>query len=190
MRYRTSVLLAAATLALAACSAEPEATDTMAADDMAAAGQDAMADDAMPAMSGQEYANMAAASDMYEIEAAQMAIDNSENAEVVELAEMIVTDHEKSTAELKAAAQQAQPAITVAASMTAEQQAMIDALEGAGENFDQTWLEQQVTAHEKALAMVQDYAQNGDVEPLKQHASTVAGPIEMHLNRARELSNQ
>lgn len=190
MRYRTSALLAAATLALAACSSEPEATDdTMAGDDMAA-GQDAMADDAMPAMSGQEYANMAAASDMYEIEAAQMAIDNSDNAEIRELAEMIVTDHEKSTADLQAAAQQAQPAITVAASMTAEQQAMIDALEAAGEDFDQTWLEQQVTAHEKALAMVRSYAQNGDVEALKQHALTVAGPIEMHLTRARELSTQ
>lgn len=188
MHFKFTVLAAAATLALAACSAEPAdaPADNTAADDTAM-NDDMGADTAAP-MSGQEFANMAAASDMYEIEAAKIAIDNTDNADVRELAQMIMTDHQKATADLKTASAAAEPAITVTPAMNADQQSMLDALKGAGDNFDKTYLEQQITAHEKALAMVQAYAKNGDVEALKAHAGKVAGPIEMHLDRARELS--
>jgi putative membrane protein len=159
------------------------AMDNMAATDNMAAPADA----AVPA-TGQEYATMAAASDMYEIEAARLAAEKAQNADVKSLAEMIRADHEKSTADLKTAAGQAQPPITVTAAMNPEQQSMVQALQGAsGADFDRTYLDQQVQAHQKALAMVQGYAQNGDVEGLKKHASTVAGPIQQHLQRAREL---
>ena len=187
------MLVSAAVLALAACGQGGE-TDTaaidnnMAMENMAATDNMAAPADAAVPATGQEYATMAAASDMYEIEAARLAAEKAQNADVKSLAEMIRTDHEKSTADLKTAAGQAQPPITVTAAMNPEQQSMIQALQGAsGADFDRTYLDQQVQAHQKALAMVQGYAQNGDVEALKQHASTVAGPIQQHLQRAQEL---
>jgi putative membrane protein len=188
----------AAALALAACGgggAENEA-NMMAEDNMALEmGNDMGVMNDMAAApvptSGQEYATMAAASDLYEIESARLAMEKSENADIDALAEMIVTDHEKSTADLRTAAEQAQPPITVEPEMNAEQQGNMEALRAAdAATFDSTYLQQQVMAHEKALAMVRGYAQSGDVPALRQHASTVAGPIERHLERARELLRQ
>jgi putative membrane protein len=41
---------------------------------------------------------------------------------------------------------------------------MMQALKAAGsEEFDRTFTQQQVQAHQKALALVQSYAQSGDV---------------------------
>ncbi len=189
------MLASAALAALAACGQGSDTAETNVSDNLALEntmdGTDNMmagaAGAAMPA-NGQEYAAMAAASDMYEIESARLAADKAQNADIKALAQMIRTDHEKSTADLKAAAGQAQPAITVTPQMNPEQQGMIQALQSAtAADFDRTYLDQQVQAHEKGLAMVQGYAQNGDVDSLKQHASTVAAPIQKHLQRAREL---
>ena len=191
----TILMASGAALALTACGSGPESDNRAAADNLAMADDMAMndmapADGAVPA-SGQEYAALAAASDLYEIESARLAMERSENADIDALAQMIVTDHEKASADLMTATQQAQPPITVTPEMSAEQQANMEALRAAdAATFGQTYLMQQIAAHQKALAMVQGYAQSGDVPALQQHATAVAGPIQQHLNRARELSQQ
>jgi putative membrane protein len=69
------------------------------------------------------------------------------------------------------------------------QQANMDALRGArGADFDRLYLTQQVRAHEKAFALVSDYAANGEDAAMRQHAATVEGPIEQHLATARRLA--
>ena len=81
--------------------------------------------------------------------------------------------------------------LAMADDMAMNDMANIEALRAAdAATFDQTYLMQQIAAHQKALAMVQGYAQSGDVPALQQHATAVAGPIQQHLNRARELSQQ
>ena len=195
---RSFLLATAAPLTLAACgsdTAETDAADNMALDNMAMdnASMDSsgMTDAGTMPANGQEYATMAAASDMFEIESSRLALEKTQNAGVRELAQMIVTDHQKSTADLKTAPGQADPPISVSPELNEEQQSNMTALRAASApDFDRTYLGQQIPAHEKALAMVQDYAQNGDVEALKQHASTVSGPVQRHLQRARELQIQ
>ncbi len=188
------LMVSAAALALVACGGDTDtAANDMAMNDMAVneVAMNDMAPAAGVPASGQDYATMAAASDLYEIESARLAMETSQNADIDALAEMIVTDHEKSTADLMTAAQQAQPPITVTPEMNAEQQANMEALRSAdAATFDQTYLQQQVMAHQKALDMVRGYAQSGDVPALQQHASTVAGPIQQHLERAQELLQQ
>jgi putative membrane protein len=197
---KMKILLAASAIAaLGACGGENGQSGedmNMAMDNMTMnAGNEAdanmMAAGGDTAANGQEYAAMASASDMFEIESSRLAAEKSQNAGVKELAQMLITDHEKSTADLKKAAGEAQPAIEVAPQMNAEQQANIQALRSAnGAQFDQTWLQQQVMAHQKALALVQGYSANGEVPSLKQHASNVAGPIQRHLERAQQLAQQ
>ncbi|MDT9597978.1 DUF4142 domain-containing protein [Sphingosinicella rhizophila] len=188
----------AAILALAACGGNEPAGDIVVDNEALNAAGEAdpgnmslmTADPAGMPANGQEYSTMAAASDMYEIESSRLAIEKSQNDEIKELARMIVADHEKSTADLKDAAGRAQPPIEVAPAMNPEQQANMEALRSAADQFDQTYLQQQVSAHQKALAMVQAYAASGEVEPLKQHAANVSGPIQKHLERAQELAQQ
>lgn len=200
MKART-LFASAAALALVACGGgnnenednlNTAATDNMmmpADENMAATNMGAPTDAMMP-QNGQEYASMVGGSDMFEIESARLAQEKAQSADIKELAQMIITDHEKSTADLRTAAQQAQPPITVEPQMTPEQQANLQALRSAnGAQFDQAWLQQQLDAHQKALQIVQTYAQNGDVAVFKQHAQTVSGPIQRHLERVQQLQS-
>lgn len=187
---------AAAALALTACGSNQPAVqadnvvvDNMALDPDTGAPDNLSTDTGVPD-NGQEYAAMAAAGDMYEIESSKLAIAMSKNAALKELAQMIVTDHEKATAGLQKAAGEAQPPITVAPAMNDEQKANMDALRAAAATrFDQVYLNQQVAAHEKALTMVQSYAATGEVAALKAHAGMVAGPIQKHLDQAKKLQS-
>lgn len=181
------VFLAGTALALAGCSQE-QATEEQAEVDPATTEVAPPADAAAIPASGQEYADMASASDLFEIESSQLALERTQNPEIREFAQMLVTDHQNSTAALREAAQTAEPAVTVNPALTPTQQSDMDALTAAGEaEFDQAYLDAQVRAHEMALAMLQGYAEQGDVESLTQHASQTAGPVEQHLERAREL---
>jgi putative membrane protein len=187
-------MVASTALALAACGGsgdEAAVTNSgaMTNSDFAMNVDDTIPDQIPAAMTGQGYADKAAASDLYEIQSAQLAQEKSKRDDVKDLAKMIVADHEKSTADLKAAAQQAQPPITVAPKLDEQQEANMAALRAANAaDFDQAYLQQQIAAHQQALTMVQGYAENGDVPALKQHAANVAGPIQKHLDRAQELA--
>ena len=85
------------------------------------------------------------------------------------------------------AAAKAQPAVTLAPALTPDQQAKLDALKAAGADFDKTYAEQQVAAHEQALAALRDQAANGSAEPLKGFAGEVAPVVEHHLETAKTL---
>lgn len=204
---------AAAALSLTACSqTSEETTQTSATDtgaDTGAMGADASATDtAMPdatdtgamagtmddgaggAMAGdttsaQGFVNTAAASDMYEIQAGKLAQQKGKSQAVKDFGKMMVSDHTKSTADLKAAASQAN--VTPAPQMSAKQKSDMTALEGAGDNFDKIYAQQQVAAHEQALALMKSEASGGDAASLKAFATKTAPVIEKHLALARKL---
>jgi putative membrane protein len=137
------------------------------------------------------FANAVAAADLYEVESARLAADKASNADVKSLAQHIRTDHEKSTSELKSAAGTAN--ISVAPKLDAEKQGMLDQLKAAarGADFDRLFVEQQKTAHQKALALLKSFASGGDAEPLKAFARKASGVVEghiEHLNGIRQPS--
>lgn len=194
MRFGT-MMVSAAALAIAGCGGGDGHDETnLAAADGNAVGNvadpaaNASAGASATASNGRQYVELAGAGDLYEIESARLAQEKATRTEIRELAGMILADHQRSTTELTTAAGQAQPPITATPAMNAEQQANIQALQAAsGEAFDREYLAQQVRAHEQALSLVTSYAASGDVESLRQHAATVADPIQRHLSRAREL---
>lgn len=165
------------------------ASDDMAANDMAANATATTDVAAAPAMMGADFVNAAASSDMFEIESSKMAIDKAKSADVKAFANMLVADHEKSTAGLKTATGAAKPPMTPAPALNAEQSANIAALKAAAPDaFDQTYISQQIPGHEKALAMLQAYAANGDIPTVKDWAGKTAPVVSQHLARAKELA--
>lgn len=189
MKYRL-LISAAAALALSACGGGTDTADADAvATDTAMAGDTTTATPAgaaASAMTAQAFADKQAASDMFEIEAGKLAQSMGKSQAVKDFGTMMVTEHTKSTADLKAAAGQAS-GVTVTPKLDAMQQSNLDALKNAGDQFDATYKQQQVQAHEMALATLQGYAQNGDAEALKQFASKTASVVEKHLAEARGL---
>lgn len=194
MKTHAAFLALAGALALTACgdAADETATDPnadMTVNDTADA--DAMTppagEAAMPG-SPQEFVDMAAASDMFEIESARLAQEMGSSQAVKDFAAMMIEDHTTSTANLKAAAAEAEPALTVAPELSAEQQTQLDQLRQAGDQFDALYKQQQVAAHEKALAMLEGYADEDGPAPLTTFASETATVVEGHLEHARELT--
>jgi putative membrane protein len=189
---RCSIILAgAAFVALSACGDTSEADSEVAAtpgDGVAAetaAAVDASADSAVPT-TAQGFVDMAAASDMYEIEAGKLARQMSQNQSVKEFGEMMVTDHTRSTNSLKAAAEQVE-GVTVAPELSPKHRSDLEALKSAGEDFDRVYAQQQVAAHTQALSMLRGFAERGDAEPLKDFAAKTTPVVEGHLTRARSL---
>lgn len=191
------MLIPLSALALSACGgadvANNSAADTTAVSEgetaMMANDSDnmAMGDPAAP-MTGQQFADTAAASDMFEVESSKLAQDKAESAAIKEFAAMMVKDHTNSTAKLKDAAGKAEPAITPNPAMNTEQTANLEALRGAnGVAFDTLYKQLQVAAHQQALTALQGYAASGDVPSLKTFASETAKVVEGHLKHANSL---
>ena len=191
MRMVTTATAAALILALAACSnddsgnalsTEANLAEDSAVNDVLGADQTGNVAAAMPTGAA-GFANAVAAADLYEIESAKIAAAKATSAEVKEFAEHVRADHEKSTADLKAAAARADPPVTVTPALDAEKQAMLDQLRAAsGKDFDRRFIDQQTNAHQKALLLLQNYAGGGDSQPLKDFASNSVKVVQGHLD--------
>jgi putative membrane protein len=191
MRIPALTTTFALALALAACGGTETANNDMSTDvnmtedpaANAALGANEMTDNEAATATPTDangFATAVAASDLYEIESAKLAKEKGSSAEVKELAGHIQTDHTKSSAELKTAAASAN--VTVTPTLDAEKQGMLDQLKAAsGAEFDRLYIQQQKTAHQKALALLQSYASGGDNPALKSFASKGATIVQGHI---------
>ena len=203
---RTLALTAAAlaALTLAACNqqgGEDEVAEASAESGVGSNPASNMAQDAAGAAVGAAsaatlgrttagYVSNAAEADMYEIQAAEIAMEKSKNAEIKKLATMIKTDHTKAAAEMKTAVGSGGGDVQMPTKLDERRQGMIDNLKQApADGFDKVYLMQQEAAHEEALTLHRTYADAGDVASLKAHAAKSAPIIEKHLEMVRKLDN-
>ncbi|GGB72245.1 DUF4142 domain-containing protein [Blastomonas aquatica] len=193
---RNTVILAAAFLATACDTpdtrqAEQAETDTAMTGDTqsAATGPDAAANNG--ALTTETYVTRAAISDMYEIEAGKLAMDNGQSEQTRRFGKMMVDDHTKSSQDMKAAVTRSSAAMPIPARLDAEHQAMIDRLKNAqGAAFDSEYQTQQMAAHDKALALHQGYADNSNTDnaDLKAFAQQVVPVIRRHHDGVRAMT--
>lgn len=136
----------------------------------------------------QQFADAVAASDYYEVEAGKLAQSNAQVQGLKDLGGMMVRQHTDSTEKLKAAAGRASEPVVPNPVLNAEQEANLAALRSAeGAAFDTAYKTQQVAAHQKALALLQDYAANGAVPELKAFAADAQKVVQTHLDRIRAM---
>lgn len=161
------------------------AANQMAADDMNAA----MPSDAAPLPTdAATFIATAAASDAFEIASAKVALDKAQSKDVRDFAQMMITDHAKTTKGVKDAAAKAKLTVPPPA-LSPDQQQMIDMLKPlSGDEFDKTYLQQQLPAHQQALALMQNYAESGDTPALQDAAKTAIPIVQKHLARLQELT--
>jgi putative membrane protein len=135
------------------------------------------------------YLAQAASADQFEIQSGQLALQASQNLAVRNFSNMIIADHTRSTQMLTAAAQAAGVPVPAPAILPA-QQAMLDQLRSAGTGpaFDMAFKNAQISAHQQALALHQNYAAGGDVPGLKATAGQIVPVVQMHLQQAQMLN--
>lgn len=133
-------------------------------------------------MSSATYVMKAGAGDLYERESSKLVLATSANPKLKDFAHMMVTDHGKSTAMVKAAAMKAglHPAPP---KLSPKQASDIAALRHArGASPDTLYIEQQKMAHQDALALHQDESSNGRAAPLKMAAGKIVPVVQHHID--------
>jgi putative membrane protein len=203
---KSALLLSAAAVAalsLAACNKPASTTAADATDSTKAAASDAAgatgaavnkAEDATGAAVGAASANTvgphdtaafvsnASQSDMYEIQAAQIAEKRSKNPDIKAFAKMMVKDHTATSAALGPVAKAAGQ--TPADKLDDRRQGFIDHLNKASDaDFDKVYVDQQVAAHKEALDLMNGYAKDGSDASLKDAAGKTAPKVQMHLDK-------
>ena len=180
-------------LTAAGCErAAPQGAEAAAhAADQPKPGPVAITPQASPQPSAQDFVTQASAGDAFEIAAAQIAQSRAQNPEVKDLARMIAHDHAASSGKLKAALDEAGQSLAAANAPNPDQQAQLGRLrQEAPKGFDKAYLAGQVAAHQKALALMQGYAQDGGVTALKAFAGEGASLVQRHLDLAQSLDER
>jgi putative membrane protein len=147
----------------------------------------ASSSDATP-LARDAYVGMAAAGDLYEIQSSQLALSRATSPAVRDFAQMMIGDHTNTTGQLTAAAQSVGIG-PLAPALLPMQARMMDQLRAApAGTFDRVYLDQQVQAHQMALALHSNYARNGDTPQLRAVAAAATPIVQGHLDRVRQLA--
>jgi len=191
---RSSAIALAAAVALAACG-EPQAGAQNAAARADAKASGPIASAITPAPASQtaaaDFAGKAAAGDAFELQAAQLAQQRATRPTVKTFAAMMLRDHGKSQADLKQALSQSGQTLPAGGALTSgQQQGLADLAKASAQDFDKAYMAGQVQAHQDALTLMQDYAQNGDNPALRAFAGQAAPVVQSHYQMARSLSDQ
>lgn len=177
---------------LAACGSNndsaPPPVETATVDQAAPAEMTAPAGTPATPVDAAGYIAKAGAGDMWEIESSKALLAKSTNADVKAFAQMMIDNHAKSTAKVKAAAAEAK--IDVAPpKLDADQQKMLDDIKAAdAASIDALYLANQTAAHDAALALHKAYAASGDTPSLKKAASEIVPVVEAHRAELGKLA--
>lgn len=177
---------AACALMLSACSQEssPEPVDKAQDAIAAPVGQVSAATVGANTVAG--YVPAAAMGDMYEIQAADIALQRTQNADIKALATMIKTDHTAASNAFKAMLPTAAPDVAVPTTLDERRQGLLDNLRSASAaGFDMAWIDQQIAAHNEALTLHRGFSDQDS--PLAAHARSVVPKIEHHLQEAQRI---
>lgn len=138
--------------------------------------------------STQGFVEAAAISDMYEVEAAKIALQRSHRDDVRGFAQKMLDAHTETTHRLKGILASDHLSVTLPTALDDRRKGMIDNLTGASDgDFDGRYIDQQEMAHNEAETLFKTYADNGDNTALKQFASNTVSAIDQHLKLARDL---
>jgi putative membrane protein len=141
----------------------------------------------LPTVSAQDqnFVQLAASSDMFEIRSSQLALQKSRNPAVRRFAERMIADHTKTTQLLAGMAQA--KGIVLPTEMDPEQQRMLTALQNTSRTFDREFWRQQAFAHEAVQAAFQTEIASGYDTDLRTFAQQTLPIIQDHLAMAQRM---
>ena len=140
-----------------------------------------------PHADDKEFMMSAAHSDQNEIQLSKMALSKGVTGDAKMLANKMIADHTKSTANLKPIA--AKAGVTLPADMDAEHKAMAPQLEKlSGKAFETKYLSQMVTDHQKTANTLKAHKTMTKNTALVGWIDTTLPVVEEHLNMASKDS--
>jgi putative membrane protein len=135
----------------------------------------------------EDFIREAAMSDMLEIDAAKIAQQKG-NADEKKFAEQMITDHTKTTTELKDAVPSDMKS-AIPTSLDDSSQKKLDKLKDAKPNdFASQYDPMQVSAHQDAISLFERYSKGGDNAKLKDWAGKTLPHLQHHLQMAEQMN--
>lgn len=135
-----------------------------------------------------EFVMEAASGGLMEVALGKLAATNAASAQVKEFGRMMVADHTKANAELKAVA--AKKDITISASPIEKHQKHIDELKGKkGADFDKAYVELMVDDHKEDIDHFEDETTEGKDADVKAFASKTLPVLKKHLEHIQKIQD-
>jgi putative membrane protein len=129
----------------------------------------------------------AAMTDMFEIQAGQLALKKADGPAFQDLAQMTILDHTKTSQQLKQMAPSLR-GVQLPLELDSTHKATIDRLSSlSGAAFERQYKSDQVAGHKQAVEMFETYAKNGDNPDLKSWAAQALPTLKTHLQHAEAL---
>src|SRR6201986_144855 len=133
----------------------------------------------------QDFITEAANSDMTEIAAAKIAQEKG-NADEKKFAAQMVTDHTKTTADIKAMVASGDVKAEIPATLDSSSQSKLDKLRDAkADSFSSDYDSMQVSAHKDAVSLFERYSKSGDNAKLKDWAGKTLPTLQHDLEMAQ-----
>jgi putative membrane protein len=135
-----------------------------------------------------DFVKEAATSDMLEIAAAKLAQDKG-NADEKKFAAQMITDHSKTSSDLKGLVNSGDVKADIPASLNDASQKKLGKLRDAKPaDFASEYDPMQVSAHEDAVSLFERYSKAGDNAKLKDWAGKTLPALQHHLDMAKAMN--
>ena len=144
-----------------------------------------------PTGEAKAFADKVTVSNKYEIDTSELALKYGKSDDVKTFANQMISDHKKAGEEFKAALNKGNlepPTEALDVTHTAKYAKLRVFTTDAG--FDAAYVDEQLAAHEDAVATFKDYAANGQTEALKDFAAKTLPTLEHHLSMVKELNSK
>jgi putative membrane protein len=134
-----------------------------------------------------DFVKEVAISDMFEIQSSTLAQDKG-NAPEKSFASQMVTDHTKTSTELKGLVSSGKVKADLPTALDSSHQSKLDKLKGeSGKDFSSDFDSDQVGAHKDAVSLFERYAKGGDNADLKDWAGKTLPALQHHLEMAQNM---
>jgi len=130
-----------------------------------------------------EFVKQAGAGGEYEIRSSKLALKQSKSEDIKRIAQRLIDDHTKAGKELKTTVKDGGVKAKIPEKLDQKHQTMMDELKkakGTTADFDKLYLDQQLSAHQDAIALFSGYAEGGDNDKLKSFAEKTLPTLQEH----------
>lgn len=140
----------------------------------------------MGQMAPQDFVDKAASGGMFEVQSSELAMDRSQNQSVKDFAQKMIDDHTKANDELKSIAES--KSLTVPAEIAGPPAQHMEAVQAAeGDDFDKTYMQHQMQAHQETIDLFEAEAQNGQDAELQAFAEKTLPTLKEHAEMAKSV---
>ncbi|HWD27980.1 MAG TPA: DUF4142 domain-containing protein [Rhizomicrobium sp.] len=146
-----------------------------------------------------QFRAKASASDAFEVLSSRIALTHATNPDIKSFAQMMIDDHTKSTnklvslggiskASLKSKMKPGRDGKYASNDLLGSNADELNSLDSkSNDDFNKTYINDQVKGHEDAVSLLEDYAKNGDNAKLKAFANDILPTVREHLAKAKQI---